>query len=216
MFKKTILAAFLFTAALPLFAQDYAKSPFYTEAGLNELSFFGGVSVSKTQRDFDNKSVEYGGSGFTYGLTALTYLNRYLAAGFDFAYSDNGYGAAQDINGNRYRVSTAHYTPLILGKIHLLPRSPFTLYVPLGIGADIVRLGFDESGKEFTKNTQGGISFMAGLGAELETGNGTFFAIEGRYYYTDFMGTDSNGVTSLKYYNILFKTGMRFDASFLM
>lgn len=216
MIKKIILSMFLFCVFVPVFAQYSTEPIFYTHPGVDEISLFGGIAASNKERDLDNKSLDYGGNGFAYGITALKYINRYFAAGFGFSYSDKGYGSIQQINGAEYRASIRQYTPSILGKIHLFPSSPLSLYIPLGVGADIVKFGLAQEGKQLAEDTQTGLAFMVGLGAELQAGNGTFFAIEGQVNYTDFMGTKTNGVSSLKGYSIIFKTGMKFDASFLM
>jgi hypothetical protein len=185
----------------------------YVYKGLGELSLYGGISVSNKDKPVQGVNLEYGGSGYNTGLTALIYFTDHIAAGVDFFYADNRYGKTENIGGNNYKAATEHVTPMLTFKGQLFPDSRFRVYLPLGIGADVMRVSVVENGNTKNPDTDSsvGLAFMAGLGAEIDLAPGSFAGIEARYNYSDFFGRSGSSLSGAGVYNILFKVGIRFQ-----
>lgn len=214
MFRKYLISAVLFLFSGSLFAYQ----PLAWQNGQfapMELSLFGGVASSQTEKNFQGVDMEFGGGGFAAGLSVLNFVNNYFGAGFDFTYANDGYGKTENISGADIELSVEHFTPLLLTKTYLLPPStfPLSVYVPLGAGMDFAKIRERTNGSADDKksDTLSGFALMAGLGAELSFRNNTFIALEGRYNWSYYLGGNNYDLSRAENFVALFKVGMKFD-----
>lgn len=210
---KIIFFMFLILSPVKLYAYNY----FDVSAGINpmELSLFGGIASSDTQKDFQGVKADIGGSGFSAGFTALGLLNNYFGVGLDFSYTNDGYGKKEIISGNKEDFRIEHFTPLLFLKTYILsPKfSRLGIYVPLGAGMDFARISKRINGNNdnLVSDTLTGAALMGGIGAEVNFNSDTFIAVEGRYTKGLFWGSNDYDIKNSGSLSVLLKLGIKFN-----
>lgn len=208
---------FIFVFFIYLSSAVCANAYFDVSASNNpmELSLFGGIASSDTQKSVEGIKTDIGGSGFSSGFTALGLLNNYLGVGLDFSYTNDGYGKKEVISGNDTDLRIEHFTPLLFLKAYLLsPKfSRFGIYVPLGAGMDFARISkrINKDNDNVVSDTITGAALTGGLGAEVNFDGGTFIAVEGRYGKSFFWGSNDYDIKNSDNLSVLLKLGIKFN-----
>ncbi len=215
MLKKYLISAVLFLfCAGSLFAYQPTAWNNGTYAPM-EFSLSGGVASSQTEKSFNGKDMDFGGGGFNLGLSIINFFNSYFGVGFDFTYANDGYGKTEKILSDDIDLSMEHFTPLLLMKTYILPPStfPLSVYVPLGAGMDFAKIYERTNGDSDTKKSEilTGVALMAGLGAEFSFNNNTFIALEGRYNWAYYVGSNNYDLSQAENFTAAVKLGIKFD-----
>ena len=181
-----------------------------------EAALYGGADFSDTSKPVRGARADFGGDGFVLGLSLLGLINNYFSVGFDFSYTNSGYGKDFAAPSGAADLRLEHYRPILLTKVYILSpaRSQFSLYIPLGAGFDFSRVSQRLSGEDNERTeTLSGFALSAGLGAEFNFSNNTFISLEGRYNLSYFPGSNDYDLSNAKDAFAAVKLGIRFDGA---
>lgn len=215
--KIKIISALLFCFA---WQYVFAYQGFNVNGGYimpMEVSLYGGAAFSDTRKTWLGQDADFGGSGFVLGGTLMGLINNYFSVGFDFSYTNSGYGKSVTLPQGDFDFRMEQYRPMLLTKTYLISPaiSRFSLYVPLGAGLDFARVSQRQSGVEDKKaDTLSGFALSAGLGAEFNFDNNTFISFEGRYNWAWYPGSNDYDLSSAKSAFAAVKLGIRFDSGY--
>lgn len=215
--KIKIISALLFCFA---WQYVFAYQGFNVNGGYimpMEVSLYGGAAFSDTRKTWLGQDADFGGSGFVLGGTLMGLINNYFSVGFDFSYTNSGYGKSVALPQGDFDFRMEQYRPMLLTKTYLISPaiSRFSLYVPLGAGLDFARVSQRQSGVEDKKaDTLSGFALSAGLGAEFNFDNNTFISFEGRYNWAWYPGSNDYDLSSSKSAFAAVKLGIKFDSGY--
>lgn len=182
-----------------------------------EVSLYGGAAFSDTQKAWQGQEADFGGSGFVLGGTLMGLINNYFSIGFDFSYTNSGYGKSLALPQGEFDFRMEHYRPMLFTKTYIVSpaNSRFSVYVPLGAGLDFSRVSQRQSSVEEKKaDTLSGFALSAGLGAEFNFDNYTFISFEGRYNFSWYPGSNDYDLSAAKNAFVAVKLGIRFDSGY--